>query len=248
MRFLIIIITVLPLMSCNLDVKNIPNIEQKTTVFYAQRRDTTLFSSEPEKNAEWLINGQRLTWGSKPINITPNENLLDTIFFRGEGVKWDTIICKIQIADSIFFRFNDCCGGFNAVFKPFKKPLIKPPYLNVVFNLEIPSNKLFLGTIEQSGILAKYKSQDTLRSTCQSAMSSNVVNVYLSSISKCKNKANCKNSVMCFHTSTQNQTDNPFEFNKKEELMQFLYLPLNNEVLKVNYNPKTGKKAITIED
>jgi hypothetical protein len=242
MRFLIITISVLALISCKSDVKNVLEVKQKMVTFSVDG-ESTASSSGHGMSDEWLIQGQKLTWYSKPISVRPNKNALDTIFFRGGYPKWDTIICKIQEGDSITFRYNECCGGFNAGVKPSKKS----SELKIIFNLETPSNKSFLGVVGQAGILAKYGYQDTLNHGCESAMASNIKNVELLSINECKKQTNCTNSVMCFYTSTKNQADNPFSYDKKKKLLQFLYLPLRDEVLKINYNPKTDKMTVIIK-
>lgn len=242
MRFLIITIGVLALIACKSDTKNIEKAAQQMAVFYAD----PIYS--PHGFSEWLINGQKLTWGSKPINVALNQNALDTIFFREEGLKWDTIICKIQSADSIFFRYNDCCGGFNVINKTIIYDTLKKiTELNVIFNLESRSKDFYLGQIGMAGILAQYNSKDTLQNSCQGAMASNIKRIELLSINKCKDSVNCSNDVMCFYANTNNQLDNPLLYIENKKLIDFLYVPLQNEVLKVSYNPKTRKTTVKID-
>ena len=242
-HLLIIAISVLTLISCKSEVKNILKAEQKMATFYVDSE-----VSPQGTSGEWRINGQKMTWNSKPINVTPNQNALDTIFFTDDYVRWDTIICKIKAADSISFRYNDCCGGFNVYNKSFVyDTLKKSSELNVIFNLQSRSNNHYLGTIGMAGILVKYNSRDTLQQSCGGAMASNVKNIELLAINECKDTMNCKNSAMCFYTNTNNQTENPFLYNEKKKLIRFLYVSLQAEVLTVNYNPKTGKTSIKIE-
>jgi hypothetical protein len=233
----------LGIISCKSDVKNIQKVEQKMATFY-----TDLAVSPQGTNGEWRINGQKMTWDSKPISVVPNQNALDTIFFTDDNVRWDTIICKIQSADSISFRYNDCCGGFNVFNKSYVyNKTRKSSELNVVFNLESRSTEQYLGTIGMAGILAKHKSRDTLQQSCGGAMASNVKHIELLAINKCKDTTNCKESVICFYPNPKNKEDNSFLYNEKKKLISFLYVPLQEEVLKVNYDPKTGKTTLKID-
>lgn len=237
MRLLIITIGVLTLISCKPEVKNVLKAEQKMATFYAD------LEVSPQGTGEWLINGQKLTWGSQAISIVPNQNSLDTIFFREESPKWDTIICKIQRADSILFRYNDCCGGFHTINKAFRRNITP----KIVFNIESYSDKFYLGDCTGASVLAKFNIKDTLKHACpRSAMFSNVYRITLSEIELTNKGAKGSISADCFYTNDK-RTDGKFHYKNIKELATFSYVPLQEEVLTVNYNPKTGKTTIKID-
>jgi hypothetical protein len=237
MRFLIITIGVLALIACKSDTKNVEKAAQQMAVFYAD----PIYS--PHGFSEWLINGQKLTWGSKPINVALNQNALDTIFFREEGLKWDTIICKIQSADSIFFRYNDCCGGFNVINRTLKKTID----VNITFDIASFSDKHYLGICTGASVLAKFNLKDTLKHSCPlSAMSPNVEQIELSEIKPVNKATKGAISTDCFYTHDK-RIDGMFHYKTIKTITSFAYIPLQDEVLKVSYNPKTGKTTVKID-
>ena len=139
--------------------------------------DTNSFMhKEKLHEMQWIINGKPLKYGLPPVKIKPDANKLDTILFKiRPNANWDTIICNIAKPDSLEFVYNPCCGAFNIRDVKTKKFT----QAKVVFKIKTPSKNIYLGVMSEAGVLIKNNSTDTLKVTCSSVMSPNIVNVRL---------------------------------------------------------------------
>jgi hypothetical protein len=220
------VVCFLGIISCKSDVKNVQKVGQKMATFYAEPiHDSNKESYNRKMEAQWLIRGQKLTYGSEAISIVPEKSRLDTIFFKEDNYwKWDTIICSIQSADSIVFKHNDCCDDCYVLNKTLDKTLrsgrsIAP---KIVFNIKSSSNKYYLGDCTGASVLAKFNIKDTLKHACPlSAMFSNVYRITLSEIKLSNKGAKGSISADCFYTKDK-RTDGKFHY-KKTELSALWY-------------------------
>jgi len=208
--------------------------------------DTTRFLDETRKDifdkikeAEWRINGQTLHYGSKPITIK-TDNILDTILYRQQNnSKVDTIVCNINRAGNFKFYYNECCGGFN-IANETGKFIIG----TIIFSIQGQTNKKkYLGTLGETGILVNSSSKDTLETGCRSAMSPNVYQITFSQIEICTDTVNCKEGTCLFEKGKEG-LNYEFGFKTISKKIDCLFLPLSNQPIKVNYDPKTDRIRI----
>ena len=212
--------------------------------FYADMQgfnDNATKPTQKELETVWIINGEKLTWGSKPIYVLPDKNTLDTIYFKERtNHKWDTIICNIMSDKVYTFIPNDCCGGFNVINKSGIET-------KVAFNIESHSNKFFLGEYGASAILAKFKKKSTLNIDCSGAMTSNIKYVQLSDIELRKDTSNNATYPLCFFENNGKLSDKDFYYKVNKKLIKFLYMPLDKEIITIDYNPKLRQNDIKIK-
>jgi hypothetical protein len=231
---------ILLMFSCKSENNQIKEIRGMAS-FYADPR--ILVENDPKPTKEqletvWLINGQKLTWGSKPIYILPDSSTLDTIYFKDNNHSdWDTIICNIKVAEAYTFSPNECCGGF----------MTGQSQIKVKFNIEKPSSKDFLGEYGGSALLAKYKKKSILDTHCLGLMVSNITYIQLTEIEVRRDSSNNADRPICFYESYGKEATGDFYYKTKKKLVSFLYMPLNNEIVTINYNPETEKKTIKIQ-
>jgi len=145
--------------------------------------DTTGFSSWFTTNRDkfpeiteqiWIIDGQKMSYGSESIKVKVNPNKLDTILYKGYRRKeFDTIICNISEAKNYKFNYNECCGAFNIQDASTKKFIQG----KIIYKLKNIDNKTYLGRLGETGILVENKNIDTLIVNCRSAMSPNIYNI-----------------------------------------------------------------------
>lgn len=190
----------------------------------------------------WIINGQELRYGSKPIKVKVNPNKIDTILYRGNaGYKenqFDTILCHISKAKKYKFVYNPCCFGFNIIdMSNVSKP--KKTSAEVIFQLTQPNyNQTYLGTLGETGILLKYPNTYVFPAnwSCRSAMSSNIFRVSLRQIASCTYKCN---EIICLQENDEIKYD--YEFRTISKKIEVLFAPLDTEALLIFYNPKNGR-------
>ncbi|CAM1350919.1 hypothetical protein [Tenacibaculum halocynthiae] len=189
---------------------------------------------------EWIINGEKLFFGSKPIKVIPNEKKIDTILFRNSSnSKYDIIICNIAEASKFSFEYNPCCGGFN-VRKENKGKLSR----DIIFEIsEKNENDMYLGTLGQTGILLeKDNIENHINEICRSAMSPNIYSIAISKIRKnCDSLKNCE-ELLC--EIQDGVAKDGFEYEVIETKMEFLYMPLDEKILKVLFNKKTNRTEL----
>jgi len=189
---------------------------------------------------EWIINGEKLFFGSGSINVVPNEKKIDTILFRNNSnSKYDIIICNISEASKFSFEYNPCCGGFNVI-KENRGKLSR----NVIFEISGKSeNDIYIGTLGETGILIeKDDIENHINEICRSAMSPNIYPISISKIRKnCDSKENCE-ELLC---EIQNgEAKGGFEYKVIETKIEFLYMPLDEKILKVLFNERTNKTEL----
>jgi hypothetical protein len=225
--------------SCQSENNQIKEVKGMAS-FYADPRILEENNPKPTKEqleTVWLINGQKLTWGSKPIYILPDSSNLDTIYFKEDNnSNWDTIICNIKVAKAYTLSPNECCGGF----------MTGQAKIRVEFNIEKPSKKNFLGEYGGSAILAKYKKKAILDTHCLGLMVSNITHIQLSDIEIRKDSSNNADRPICFYENYDKEASGDFYYKTNKKLVNFLFMPLNDETVIINYNIETDKKTIKI--
>jgi len=191
---------------------------------------------------EWLIDGQRMKYGTGTIKVKAKPNRLDTILFRGyRSEKFDTIICDIQAGEKYTFYFNPCCGSFKVRTESSKK------FIQGVVSYKLKSkdqSKTYLGTLGEAGILVNTKNSDPLTTHCRSAMSSNIFKISFSQIEPCKDSLDCGEST-CLQVIGKEESKSSYGYKVVSRIMESYYMPLKSDPLVVLYDPK--KNQITIE-
>ncbi|WP_435263815.1 hypothetical protein [Tenacibaculum sp. nBUS_03] len=189
---------------------------------------------------EWIINGKKLFFGSKPIKVIPNEKKIDTILFRNSSnSKYDLIICNISEASKFSFEYNTCCGGFN-VRKENKGKLSR----DIIFEIsKKDENDIYLGTLGETGILLKKDNvENHINEICRSAMSPNIYSIAVSKIRKnCDSLENCE-ELLC--EIRDGQAKGGFEYEVIEKKIEFLYMPLDDKILKIIFHEKTNRTEL----
>jgi hypothetical protein len=187
---------------------------------------------------EWIINGQKLTFGSTPIQIKPNPNKLDTILFKGyRRLKYDTIICNISKPTDYQFVHNTCCGAFNL------RNMSSNKYLEGKVVFKLSSNQLskkYLGTLGEAGMMVKTTNENTLTVNCRSAMSNNIYKVTFSEIEECKDSLDCKEGT-CLVDNKKEEPIWGYGYKTLSNKVSFLYVPLDDNPFTIVYDPKTDK-------
>ena len=208
--------------------------------------DTTRFYKETNSEiyaeimeAEWIINGQTLRYGSKPITVK-TDNILDTILYRKRThSQWDTIICNINQSGNFQFIYNECCGGFNIADESGK--FIEG---SVIFKIKgKENNKLYLGTLDDDGLLVNTTTKDTLKFACRSLLHPNIYQITFKEIEICKDTIGCPEEV-CLYEKGKDDLDYGFGYKTISLKLDFLFLPLSNQPITIIYDPKTDKIRI----
>ena len=184
------------------------------------------------KEMEWKINNKSLFYESQSISIKSQYNKLDTIFFRENKLdKWDTIICKINKPGHYRLQFNECCGLFNVYNDQQERPtgLLKMKIKEI-------SDKTFLGTFGTNSFIVT-SNPTKIKGEKGSAMESSCKLISLSEIKLLNNgQSSDKTSIY--------SNDKVITYTIISKKLQFYYLPLDNELIEVSYNSKTGKAII----
>ncbi len=189
--------------------------------------------------AEWIINGQTLHYGSNPVSVE-TDSILDTIFYKQTGnSRTDTIICNINKPGTYTFIYNECCGAFNIADNSGRFTIG-----SVIFKLKEPDTRSFLGTMGETGLLVYATTQDTLRTACRSAMSPNIYELTFSEIAICKDTVAC-NQGTCLYEKGQLELNYAFTYKTISTKLNCLFLALSDLPITVIYDPKTDE--ITIE-
>jgi hypothetical protein len=210
-----------------------PKLFAQQAIFTAKPKE--IDNHQDIAQMQWSINGQLLTFGSDTVKITPNEKVLDTILFkRNEKSLWDTIICDIAQPRHYNFVYNECCGGFN-VADGKTHSFIKG---EVIFEKTEQTQDVYLGLLGETGVLL-HRGNNTVLPMCRSAMSPNIFLIQLKEIEICADTAGCvgpDSDLQCY-TTDGGQTTYDLYYRTKKTITRFLYMPLNEEPLKVIYNP-----------
>jgi len=189
--------------------------------------------------SEWKIDGQTLRYGSEPI-VVKTDNRIDTILFRQfKKSKWDTLICNISEAKNYKFQYNECCGAFNVSDETNK-------FITGSVNFVLKGNtknKIYLGTLGETGIRVTSKLKDTLKPGCRSAMSPNVYWLSFGEIEPCKDSLNC-NEVTCLYEKGKEELIYEYGYKTISFKLKCLFLPLSSQPIKVIYDPKADSVKI----
>lgn len=217
----------------------------QTAIFYADTTDLRMYTGRNDDHfkrvmeMEWRINGQILRFGSKPIKIKPDPNKIDTLFYKqNKNAKWDTIICNIKEPLKYKFIYNTCCDGFNIAGTDNKFFQGK-----INFRLTGQTNKTFLGTLGEVGMLITTKTTDTLLPGCRSAMSPNIYWVNFKEIRECGDLSVCKEDI-CLSEEGKEELNYEFKYSTISQKIKILFMPLSNDPLQIIYNTKTDKITI----
>ncbi len=186
---------------------------------------------------EWIINGEKLFFGSKSIKVIPNSKKIDTILFRtNSNSKYDTIICNISESSKYSFEYNTCCGGFN-VRKESKGKLSR----EIIFELLSKSDNYdYIGTLGETGILIKnINTENHITEICRSVMSPNIYPITISTFKKVSDLTENYEALLC---EIQNGVAvDGFEYQILEKKVKFLYMPLNEKPLKIQFDEKSNE-------
>lgn len=185
---------------------------------------------EIKTQTKWIINNQILTYGSESIKVIPNPNKIDTILFQYDEKRgYDTLICNIAKPYSYKFTHNGCCGGFNVYSDSIKN---RP---SLLFKLNAPKNEKYLGILGSSGkLLTK---QDTIKDFCKSAVTPNIYPIKLIKIEDCVSD-NCEEIMCLIKDDVPDYIYDYYNYQIREEILSFLFMPLNNEPLEIFYDAK----------
>lgn len=191
---------------------------------------------------EWIIQGQRLTYTSTPIQVIPDPQKIDTIYFKlNKQSAYDTILCNISEPNDYEFVYNTCCDGFNV------KNNCTGQFTrgSVIFKIEGKAKKKkYMGSFGCAGELVQSKKMNHLKETCCSAMSPNIYPVSFSEIDLNPSiEENFSESLMCLFDDYQERFD--FRYKIITTKTKFLYMPLNTEPLMIIYHPKTNEIELT---
>lgn len=216
----------------------------QTAKFYA---DTTVMRSytgsqkefDKAMEMQWLINGKPLSFGSDTVEIIPDKNVFDTIFYkRNAKAKWDTIICNIAKPNTYAIRYNACCGAFDIVNEN------KRVSMKLRFSIKGKSSNMYLARLGETAKYIVGKDSKTITPLCRSAMKPNIFWVMLQQVEICTNEGNCeKNEEFCLQTET-GEADYDFSYTVKKTIAKFLYLPLDDKPLRISYKPEKGKLKV----
>jgi len=189
---------------------------------------------------EWKINGQVLHFGSKPIVVNADPNSIDTLFYRRNSkTKWDTIICNIKEPLTYKFIYNNCCNGFNVLGANGKSIEGK-----VNFRLiGKQSNKTFLGTLGEAGVLINVNATDTLFPGCRSAMSPNIYSLSFKEVQTCNDSLLCKEQI-CLFEKDKEDLNYSFNFRTISSKVEILFMPLSSDPIQIFYNVKSDNVTI----
>lgn len=203
--------------------------------------DTIRFKSGSILEAEWRINQQALSYGSKALNIAI-DNKIDTILYKAhKDATWDTIICNINQAQHYTFHYNPCCRGFN-IHNAANKRLSA----SVKFMLKGTNSKIkYLASLGETSMLLRPMQLDTLnsKSECRSAMSSDVYQLTLSEIAICKDENGCEEAT-CLYEQGKEGLNYNFAYKPISFKMNCLFLPLSDKPVKVVYDQRTGRVKV----
>lgn len=182
---------------------------------------------------QWIIKGQSLRWGSTPIEVTPTESGVDTIFFKGQDQsKWDTLLCKIKGGSSITFVYSPCCDYFDAVDRNGDRFEGKVSFMLVGAT---PAKKKYLGSIDGSGVFMT-QSPDTILPFYRSPMLPNTYDVEVKEIRDCFGKG-CQEAAI---QKPDGSMEISYHFRIVEEILNFHYLPVSEEPVSVTYDLDSG--------
>lgn len=186
---------------------------------------------------QWIIKGQPLRWGSPPIEVSPTESGVDTIFFKGQDQsKWDTLLCKIKGGSSITFVYSPCCDYFDVVDSNGDKLEGRVSFMLLGAT---PGKKNYLGSIDASGVFMTNQ-PDTILPFYRSVMLPNTYNVEVNEIKDCFGK-DCEETAI---QKPDGSIDISYHYRIIDGILNFHYLPVSEEPVIVSYDLDSGKVVI----
>jgi hypothetical protein len=186
---------------------------------------------------EWIIKGKSLRWGSPPVEVSPAEFGVDSIFFRlHEKVEWDTLICRIKSGSSNTFVYNACCNYFDVIDHTGERTEAK---VNFQLMGSIPKSKKYLGTIDANGVLLTSIAQ-IISPIYRSPMFPNSYNVAIQEIRKCAGK-DCLDAAI---QRPDGSIDVSYHYQIVDKILSFQYLPVSEDPIEVLYDVESGKVVV----
>lgn len=190
---------------------------------------------------KWKINGKEFYFGSSPVQVVPNPDKLDTLFYkRNEQAEWDTIICNVTLSEKYQFVYNTCCDGFNVRNLSTDK-FIEGRVIIKMSNYQ--KDKVFLCTLGEAGMIPKNGVVDTLETACRSAMSPNIYELTFKEINICLDTTNCQEGT-CLIRSKNEEPEYDFGYKTISTKLDVLFMPLGNGILKLSYDLKKNELII----
>ena len=185
----------------------------------------------------WVMRGDTIRYGAGAYEFATRTDL-DTLFYfqTAEDTIPDTLLCFLDTPGAYEFVYNTCCNGFNL----YDAGRERMPRLTVQFRPLAESEEVLLGRIESVGTLLKVGEQEDLEAGCRSAMSPNVYTVSLEAISLAGSEFS--HGLFCYlnYVNPQDSVmyDYDFGYNLERTLHEFLYLPLSDAPLIIEYEPE----------
>jgi hypothetical protein len=220
-------------------------LNAQTAKFYAKKltfaKGASIENTRLEKAMEmqWLINGKLLRFGEDTIEVVPNKNKLDTIYFkRDTKMEWDTIICNIAEPKVYELVYNDCYGVFEVYSTKKRIPM------KVEVAIKGKSNKMFLARLEETGKVINGSGELSITPLCRSAMKPYIFWIMLQQVEVCTDTGNCeKNEEFCIQKEN-GERDYSFSYTVTKTITKFLFMPLTDKPLRVSYKPEKNKLKI----
>lgn len=224
-----------------------------TLTFQLSKAQTTSFSTDTTRISKyykdgsylpriqenyWIIEGKEIQFGDPTITVNSSPQKLDTIYFKGYRKKnYDTLVCNFESGKHYEFFYNSCCGAFNVHDKENHKMIEGSVNFKTLNHISIQD---YIGTFGEAGIQINFS--DTITKQCRSAMSPNIYSIEILMTDSCTTDSLCKS--LCFPPNETNPIYNYHNYQIKEKLINFLYLPLNSKPLVVGLDPKTHQIQI----
>lgn len=207
---------------------------------YAVFTTDTMHLQGDEQGSEWIISGQRLSYGGQPVKVKVDD-VLDTIFYRQDRHRpYDTIICQINKAETFYFVYNECCGGFYIA--DSNKQFFSP---QLIFSMTKADNKhLYLGKLGDDGTLIQTgnSSSDTLKIRCHSPLLPNVFCLSFQKIAISQDTTLVLENA-CLEINHDINYD--FTYKSLNNYCEFLYMPLSHACLRIEID--TRKKVFKLK-
>lgn len=190
---------------------------------------------------QWRIEGKTLHWGER-ITV-PTGKGADTVFFQQHAhAPWDTMLCVLHPGDSLEFRYNDCCGGFNVHRfggKSFLEPSCKITLRHPVKGRE------YLALLGEAGMVLQKGENDTLIPECRSAMAPSAIGFSLMEVRR-PQAGDSLYGTMCQYRNGVIDWDYVYEYVRVTTFAEIIWLPMGNTLMHLIYDIR--KRKWVIED
>lgn len=194
----------------------------------------------------WVIRDDTVKYDQLAVEVPIIEDRVDTVFYweNLSDTIADTLLCIMNNEGSYEFVYNYCCNGFNIL----DQKTGRFTNTSVMFQLVSESYDQYLGRIDEVGRLIEVSDSVIVPITCRSAMSPNVYTISIEKISEELNLKNDRNKLMCYYNGLNYQDSlkyiYDYEYVMIDKKIEVKFIPLNNEVLQVSFNPETSNFEI----